>query len=169
MVAFLIFAALAMLPPTLASQTSGASTQTDDPSRTAFFCALGELDANGRHTTPPRRMSFLLSGPAESVGDSAPIETYDPSGLLGGAPFTRFARGSNLDGTPSFAVTNGDTRQPSTSLLQMSPSHEPGRLDASLGISRDGRPRFFGYCLRLRSNHPVADFNAMNAAEGRSR
>ncbi len=148
---------LALQP--VAGEPSGAAA-----ARTAFFCQLAERSATGG-ADALRPLSVLLAGTADAVAEREPIETFDPTGLLGGGTFTRFLRNPAAGG---FAIVTDDSRDASAALLSLVELGGGPELGAGLGFLRDGPdPRFIGRCIRYRSADTAADFHSFNASQGR--
>jgi hypothetical protein len=153
-------AALALL---LALQAGSPPPVAEAAPRSAFFCLVA--DRSVRRTEALRPLNVLLAGTDENVGEREPIETFDPTALLGGGRFTRFVRNPAARG---YAIVSGETRDPAAALLSMVERDGGPELAAGFGLIRDGgEPRYVGRCLRYRSADTAADFHSFNASTGR--
>jgi hypothetical protein len=148
----------------LALQAGPPASAAEAAPRSAFFCQVADRsDRRGAEALRP--LHVLLAGTDDAVGEREPIETFDPTGLLGGGRFTRFLRNPAAQG---YALVSGETRDPQAALLSLVERDGGPELGAGLGFIRDGsEPRFLGRCLRYRSGDTAADFQSFNASMGR--
>ncbi|HYJ30990.1 MAG TPA: hypothetical protein VEW25_11685 [Allosphingosinicella sp.] len=148
----------------LALQAVSPAPVAETAPRSAFFCQVADRsDRRGAEALRP--LNVLLAGTDDAVGESEPIETFDPTGLLGSRGFTRFLRNPAAGG---YAIVSGETRDPQAALLSLVERDGGPELGAALGLLRDGRePRYLGQCIRYRSANTAADFQSFNASLGR--
>lgn len=147
----------------LALQPGSSAPAAEPAQRTAFFCQIADRsDTRGAEALRP--LNVLLAGKHEDVAEGAPIETFDPTRLLGGRGFTRFIRNP---AARSYALVNGRARDPAAALFSLVERDGEPELGAALGFFRDGsQPRYLGRCIRYRSADTAADFRSFNDSLG---
>lgn len=125
--------------------------------RTAFACLLFDR-ADDPSKRQFRRFTFLLTGLAAKVDETSPIDTFDPSRVLGGEKFVRFTKGAG--GPNSYVALTGKVTDPKTLMLSLRPSKE---RDYEAGLGAKGKMQFVCRCMALESADTAGDYAKFNA------
>ena len=151
-----------LVSPLVVGLISIGPAKSTEPPRTAFFCMMQDSESAG--APPMRHVGLLLRGTAETVNETDPMETFDPTGILEGETFVRFVRTNPAGGRPGYAIVTGPVPGSHTFLLSLTERDGGPDLDAGIGLTGT-HARYQGRCIRYRSADTAADFERFKAEE----